>query len=128
MSQKYNVPKWEINGERFPFDYDDMETIERYKRALAQMGEDSNTVIVTGDRSDIIKSHYEIFSKVFDTVFGPGTSEKIFKGKVNLRMCFDAFDSMVGFVNSCKRRSEANYNQRLQKYMPENKAHKRNRK
>ena len=66
MSQKYNVPKWEINGERFPFDYDDMETIERYKRALAQMGEDSNTVIVTGDRSDIIKSHYEIFSKVFD--------------------------------------------------------------
>lgn len=125
MDKKYKVPLWVINGERFPFDYDDAETIERYKKAMEQMGEDSKTVIVTGDQADIIRSHYEIFSKVFDTIFGPGTSEKIFKGKVNLRMCLDVFDSMVGFVNSCKRRSQVNYTQRLQKYMPANKVQKR---
>lgn len=124
MDKKYKVPLWVINGERFPFDYDDAETIERYKKAMEQMGEDSKTVIITGDQADIIRSHYAIFSKVFDTIFGPGTSEKIFKGKVNLRMCLDVFDSMVGFVNSCKRRSQVNYTQRLQKYIPANKAQK----
>lgn len=124
MSQ-YKIPEWEINGVKLPFDFDDMETMERYKKALAQMNKDAETVIVEGDRAEIIKSHYDIFSKVYDTVFGEGTSEKIFKGKVNLRQCFETYDNFVEFVKQCRNRSDNAYNQRMQKYIGKDKRNKR---
>ncbi|MCR0266102.1 hypothetical protein MKC73_19605 [[Clostridium] innocuum] len=124
MSQ-YKIPEWEINGVKLPFDFDDMETMERYKKALLQMNKDAETVIVEGDRAEIIKSHYDIFSKVYDTIFGEGTSKKIFKGKVNLRQCFETYDNFVEFVKQCRNRSDNAYNQRMQKYIGKDKRNKR---
>ncbi|MCR0349337.1 hypothetical protein DWW36_12330 [Erysipelotrichaceae bacterium AF15-26LB] len=124
MSQ-YKIPEWEINGVKLPFDFDDLDTMERYKKALAQMNKDAKTVIVEGDRAEIIKSHYDIFSKVYDTIFGEGTSEKIFKGKANLRQCFETYDNFVEFVKQCRNRSDNAYNQRMQKYIGKDKRNKR---
>lgn len=124
MSQ-YKIPEWEINGVKLPFDFDDMDTMERYKKALVQMNKDAKTVIVEGDRAEIIKSHYDIFSKVYDTIFGEGTSDKIFKGKVNLRQCFETYDNFVEFVKQCRNRSDNAYSQRMQKYIGKDKRNKR---
>lgn len=115
MSQ-YKIPEWEINGIKLPFDFDDAETMDRYLQAINQLKKDANSIVTEGTRADEIKSYCDVFDKVYDTVFGPGTAELIFGGRKNIHLYDDTYDSFIEFVKDCRMKSQKAFNDRIRKY------------
>lgn len=80
-----------INNIELEFEVMDADTAEIVEENLEILKE---TVVPKGSSwSDIIRIQCEATFKFFDSVFGEGTHEEIFEGKVNLRTCVDAIDT-----------------------------------
>ena len=83
----------EINGIQLEFDVFDADTLEVYEAANKKLLERLNDPNEYGDKSnaDKIRKQCSIVDEFFDSVFGPGTANNLFKGKANIRVHMDAF-------------------------------------
>lgn len=91
-----------INGVNLgEFDIFEADVAEKYEKALddvikkAQVTQGLKTSVV-------IRKQCETVFEVFDSLFGEGTSKKIFGDRVNVLMCMNAFEEMVKQVNDQK--------------------------
>lgn len=123
MSQ-YKIPEWEINDIKLPFDFDDAETMDRYLTAMKQVQSDASTIVTEGTRADEIRSYCAVFDKMYDTIFGPGTADKIFQGRKNINLYDMTYDDFLEFVKRCRMTSQRNTNDRIQKYSGRKKRNK----
>lgn len=97
----------------------DAEVLEKYENALDDVME--NTKNITSDKSsEVIKKCCKQVYKFFDLLWGEGTGEKVFKGKYNILVCFDAFDE----VNKKAAEQRKVLDERFNKYSP-NRAERR---
>lgn len=116
MSQN-KLPVWHVKGLELQYDFDDLESVERYEKAFNAMSKKSKEMPKDGSRSLQIKSYCNIVYELFDDLFGMGTSERIFKGRMNARECDDIYDSFLSFVNTNVATTDQMRINKYQKYM-----------
>lgn len=101
-----------INGVELEFNIYDYETASRYEGALRQL--QAVTVQPGAGLAETIKSQCALVFDFFDTVFGDGTAEKVFKGKQDFRICTQA----LGDVINAAKAQQAEYSNLLSQYVP----------
>lgn len=112
---------WKWNDVELEIDMEDVDFQKKYEVAFNVMAEDENKLQQAGSISGFSESYCGMYFKLFDGIFGEGTSEKLFKGKRNIGKVEDCYDS---FIQTCakdvmeinKRRSK-----RIAKYRPKSK-------
>lgn len=116
-----------VNGvELEELDILDYDVAERYEKAIEK-------VKCIGERvkglknSESIKVQCETIFDVFNTLWGEGTDKMVFGDKVNLLICFKAFEELVSQVEEKGREQSGEINKIVNKYSP-NRANRRSKK
>lgn len=92
-----------ILGEELEYDFFDADQLEAYERENQKVAVDIKepTQYEGKSTADALRIQCRIVDNFFDTLFGPGTARKIFKGKANIRDHMEAFGMMAqGAVNA----------------------------
>ena len=121
MSQ---ITMWEINGISIELDITDVETLSRYEAAFEQMEAESKVIPKDGKQSDQLRAACDLFYRLYDRLFGDGTSEKIHAKKYNYGECITVYNSFLSFVSEQKERNDQSMAQ-ISKYMPQNRKQRR---
>lgn len=115
MSQK----TWEINGLSLELDMGNADVQERYESAFEQMSKEEKQIKKDGKLSEFTRSYCDLFTRLFDRIFGEGTSEKIFSGiPVSISKYLEIYDSFLDFVKQQTEAITADTVKRLSKYRP----------
>lgn len=97
------------------FDFLDADQVARFEEEATKVKEKcENNEIVNLTLSEALRKECEIINVFFDNLFGEGTSEKVFKGKKNLKEHIDAFECIVN--EKIKRQNELQNT--FNKYLP----------
>jgi len=91
---------WKWNDVELEIDLEDLDFQERYEEAFTNMAAAEESLKKVGKISEITKGYCEMFERLFDDIFGAGTSEKLFNGKKNTRVTDECYDS---FMAVCKK-------------------------
>ena len=122
MSQKI----WEINGLSLELDLEDVETLERYEDAFAEMAEKEKSIPKDGKKSEIIRAYCELYHHLYDRLFGEGTSDKIFAGvRLNAEAYDNVYFSFLEFAHNQVTLSSERKAKALMRYKPQNRQQRR---
>ncbi len=117
MSQR----KWEYNGLEIEADFEDVNFLENYSKAIYKLSNSCKTMPKDGNDLDRIKMLCNYYNEFFDDVFGVGTSITLFGSKHNLRLYEEAFISLVNLNETANEQMMA----RRMSLQPKNRAQRR---
>ena len=89
------MSQWKINDLIFEYDFDDVESMERYEQAFYRMQAKADNLPKEGTRSSFLRFYCQAFWDLFDDLFGPGTSDKLFQGKLNAVKCDEVYENFL---------------------------------
>ena len=103
-----------ILGVELEFDFLDADQLEAYERENQKVADDIKepTQYEGKSTADALRIQCRIVDRFFDAVFGAGTSQKLFRGKANIRDRMEAF----GIVAQCARESRGELDAIEEKY------------
>ncbi len=110
---------WKVNGCELNLDLGDADVMERYENAFEAMAAEEGEISGEMRQSEKIRAYCNLYRKLYNRIFGEGTSEKIFEGcPENTAVYDEVYYSFLGFVknyvtDSARRRAE-----KLAKYNP----------
>lgn len=119
-----NCPTWEINGNSFPFDLQDVDNMERYEAAFMEMSEEEKALPKDGKNSERLRAYCRMFRKLFDKLLGDGASTAIFGEKDNARQMTMVYESFLEFARSQQTEIEETKNRIVNRFSP-NRAQRR---
>lgn len=92
---------WEINGLSLELDLDDADNMERYENAFELMAKEEMEMPKDGRHSGRIRAYCQLFHRLYDRIFGEGTSEQIFDGvKQSIKTYDEIYLSFLKFVQA----------------------------
>lgn len=110
---------WEINNLKLELDMEDADVQERYENAFEKLSEEENQVKKDGKMSEFTRSYCNLFVRLYDRIFGEGTSEKIFAGiPVSISRYIEIYDSFLEFIKQQTDDTNANIAKKVAKYRP----------
>ena len=107
-----------INGIELEINFLDADFVEKLENAFKKVNEKAENSKKEQKEltySQQIKAECKIINEFFDEVFGEGTSELIFKGKNDLKLCLSAFQDLA----DAKVRMQNEMNSLFAKYSPD---------
>lgn len=113
-----------ILDEEIEFDFLDAEDVERLEKAIDNTKKELEKIDDRKSLSQLIRETCEIINKCFDDLFGNGISNKLFKGKYNMKLCLQAFRELV----EEKERQEKEFDNEIDsfsKYLPNRKTRRK---
>lgn len=114
---------WEINNLKLELDMEDADVQERYENAFEKLSEEENQIKKDGKMSEFTRSYCNMFVRLYDRIFGEGTSEKIFAGiPVSISRYIEIYDSFLEFVKQQTDDVNANIAKKIAKYRPDRKS------
>ena len=87
-----------INGKEFEFDIADVESMEKYEKALNSIQLKTKNEQKYTSSAQKMKAACEMVFEFFNDLLGPDASEIIFGGKMNARVCFTTYEK---FIEDC---------------------------
>ena len=120
--------KWSYNGLEFKVDLQDADFAERYEEAFTAMAEEEKKVQKAGTNSEIIRGYCKLFYGLFDYIYGEGTAQKIFDGKMNSDKCDEAYDAFMTAITQDSNESAKRRAALRAKYAPRQNREQRRRK
>jgi len=91
--------KWEINGLSLELDLDNADNMERYENAFELMAKEENEIPKDGRQTERIRAYCQLFHRLYDRIFGDGTSDQIFSGiPDSVKACDEIYLSFLNFV------------------------------
>lgn len=115
---------WEINGLSYELDLQDAETAERYEDAFDKMADEEKNLSKAGKLSERIRAYCDLFTNLYDRLFGEGSGKAILGDKANIRTCNEIYDDFLAFVAKQRDETLAFQNNMVNKYSP-NRAQRR---
>ena len=110
---------WKINGLSLEIDLEDADIMERVENAFEAMKNDEDAIPKDGKASEQIRAYCGMFRKLYDNIFGNGTSDNIFKDVPTKTSSYDdVYISFLEFVNSQKDDVARTKNEKLARYRP----------
>lgn len=105
---------WKFGDFEAEVDFTDADFLDVLDEAKAAMFDANKKVPITGKQSDIIRAQCACFYAFFDTLFGEGAVERIFRGKNSIKLCDEATESLLDFETAETKELNDKYN----KYAP----------
>ncbi|MBZ9608633.1 AP endonuclease [Clostridium estertheticum] len=93
------------NVELEELDIFDLETAEKYEKALIKVTEEAKETEGISMSASIRKQCNAVFN-CFNTMFGEGTDKKIFGNKTNILLCLKSFEELIEHTNEQKKELE----------------------
>lgn len=119
--------KWNYNNLEFEVDLQDADFAEKYEKAFSRMAQDEKMVQKAGKNSEVIRGYCSLYHNLFDDIYGAGTSEKLFEGKVNAGMCEQAYLTFIDACKQCNEEASQRRGQLMSRYAPQqNRQQRRN--
>lgn len=87
---KFTFGKYETE-----IDVTDVAFVEKYEDVADQYNKDIKNVPKDGKVSEQMRAMCEVFFTAFDSLFGEGTSKKMFGDKLSVDLCVQAFKQLV---------------------------------
>lgn len=116
---------WEVNGVSLPLDLSDADTMERYEAAFDQLAADEKAIPKDGKASARIRAYCAMFRRLYDSIFGEGTSARIFADTPDNTHSYDAvYCSLLDYVRAQSASNAQHTAELVSKYAP-NRAQKR---
>lgn len=81
------------------FDPTDVAFVEKYETAAVSYQESIATISKEGKTSEVMMRVCNIFYNVFDSIFGKGTSKKMFSKTNSVDLCVKAFKQLATAMN-----------------------------
>ena len=116
--EKDNIRIWEINGNEFEFDLADADVLEKMMKTLETVDKEQKELEKVGATVEFVRNYCNVYYRMFDSLFGPGTGNKIFNGKHNIRVCEEIADDFVGFTSRQVKMINQRRIAKNQKYYP----------
>lgn len=91
---------WKWNDVELEIDMEDYDFLQKYERAFDAMGIKEEKLKKIGTQSEIMKEYCDMFYRLFDDIFGPGTGDKLFNGKRNVQLCEECY---MDFISECQK-------------------------
>lgn len=110
--------KWNYNNMEFEVDLQDADFAERYEAAFERMALDEKKVQKAGKNSEVIRGYCGLFFNLFDDIYGAGTSQKLFEGKINAGLCDQAYAAFIGAARQCNQEAAQQRTQMMSQYAP----------
>lgn len=98
-----------VLGVELELDIFDTDVYETYEAAVNEVSRkvDENIEMKDQKTSQKLRFQCATIKEFFDTVFGSGTAEKLFKGKTNIKDCVDAYVAVIEKFNEEARNLSA---------------------
>ena len=112
---------WEINGLKLELDLEDASTADRYAQALICLKSEKITQVKDEfNAGEYIRAYCKAFRSFYNNLFGTGTAERIFAEiPDNIRKYNEVYESLLEFVATQARGTQARTEKIMAKYIPE---------
>lgn len=107
-----------ILNEEFELDTMDLDVSEKIEKEMNRVVARLNNVNDNVTRSQAIRETVTIVFDCFNNILGEGTSEKIFKGKVHLKLAMKAFEELSIGIREEDAAVEKELDASIKKYSP----------
>lgn len=107
---------WNWNGVDLEVNMGDVDFVEKYEKAFVKMEESENNLKKIGFNSAFLKGYCNMFLDLFDDIFGEGTSEKLFEGKMDVNVIEDCYDSFIDAAKKDVAETNKRRGKRIAKY------------
>lgn len=94
------MAKFECGKFSVEIDPTDVEFVKKYEDAADEYNAEIAKISKVGKVSEQLEYICNVFFKVFDTIFGVGTHNKMFGDKLSVRDCAEAFRKLVDVIKS----------------------------
>lgn len=108
------MSQWSFNNFSTDIDFTDAVFMGKFEEAYETMYSKANKTPKVGKVSEIIKAQCEVFDDFFNEVFGSGTSDKMFGGKMSMELRVQAANSLY----EMRAKEQQRYDQLSNKYRP----------
>ncbi|MDU1453149.1 MAG: DUF6673 family protein [Paeniclostridium sordellii] len=105
-----------ILGEEFELDTMDLDVSETIEKEMKKVPEKLNKLSNNVTRIEAIRETVIIVSECMDNILGKGASERIFKGKRNLKLAMKAFEELAIGISKEDENVEKEFQQSINKY------------
>ena len=112
------MSQWVINEQAFEMDLTDADFAEKYQSAFETLATEEEKLPKDGRLSEILKANCGIYYNLFDNIFGEGSGQKIFAGKMSISLCEVVFDDFFSFCQKEVGRMTQLRTKRFEKYAP----------
>lgn len=109
---------WKWNDVELEIDMEDYDFLQKYENAFDSMGKKEKELQKVGKQAVIIKEYCEMFYRLFDDIFGPGTGDKLFDGKKNARICEECYEDFLAECNKSAVEANKRRNAIAKKFKP----------
>lgn len=113
-----------INDVELEIDMEDYDFQKKYEDAFEKMEEDEKELQKVGKPSELTKGYCEMFRKLFDNIFGSGTSDKLFGTKYNMKETDRVYEEFIFICSEQAKKANERRNKLINKYKP-NRAQRR---
>lgn len=103
------MSRWKFGKFEAEVDFTDADFMDALEEAQEQLVIQSKETPKVGKKSDIIRAQVDCFAQFFDHIFGPGTSEKMYEGRVSLELAIQSAESFSRFGEQEGRRMDDSY-------------------
>ena len=120
---------WEYKGFQFEGDVADADFVDHFEQVMRKVKDTDDEIVKNSTQmsaGDVIRGQCKIVDEAFDELFGAGTSEKIFAGKVNMIEHLEALNALVEWGMARKKEINDAANRYAQRY--QNRAQRRHKK
>lgn len=107
-----------INDVELEIDMEDYDFQKKYEEAFGKMGGVEKELQKVGKKSELTRGYCQMFRNLFDDIFGPGTSEKLFGDKYNMRITDEVYEKFLSICYDQARKAETRRSKTINKYKP----------
>lgn len=91
---------WKWNDVELEIDMEDYDFLQKYEKAFDSLEKREKELQKVGKQAVIVKEYCEMFYQLFDDIFDPGTGDRLFGGKRNVRLCEKCY---MDFISECQK-------------------------
>ncbi|MBO5568824.1 MAG: hypothetical protein J6A79_07850 [Clostridia bacterium] len=115
---------WEINGNAYPLNMQDVDDAAKYEAAFDAMAEEERAIPKDGRLSDLLRAKADLYRNLFDRLFGNGASLEIFGERNDLTAMDDIYEQFLTFVSKQVDEAKARQSSIIERFSP-NRAQRR---
>ena len=111
-----------VLGVELEMDVYDVDVFEKFEHEVVEVKNKVDEAENEKTNVQKLRRQCAIVKEFFDNVFGPGTSDKVFKGKDNIKDCTDAYIIVISAfseaVHTYGEAMESSHDEIMSKYAP----------